>query len=430
MRMVHLAPGAGGGFYCENCVRDAMMLRQLCRLGHDAIALPMYLPAGPEQQDIPKGPLFFGGINVYLQQKLGLFRHTPRWLDAILDSPRLLSRAARQAGVSNVKQLGETTISMLQGKDGKQVKELDRLIEWLILPENRPDVVVLSNALLMGVAGPIRQKFGCAVVSLLQDEDGFVDGLGQPWSGQVWELMRQCAAEVDLFVAVSRYYQELMAEKLALPTGRIQIAYPGLELSDYPAGQKNGGVLTLGYLARLCPDNGFDLLVDAVIGLAAEPGLPAVRLIASGGQTAADTAYIDSVKKKIQAAGLQERVEFREDFSLDSRKTFFQTIDLMCVPFRKPAAYGLCVLESMASGVGFIAPAAGVFPEYADCSGAGVLVEPNSCPHLMAALRGLICNPAKIHDMGQKGRQAALQHFDIKTNSKQYLNLLEGVMRK
>ncbi len=52
--------GAGGGFYCENCVRDAMMLRQLCRLGHDAIALPMYLPAGPEQQDIPKGPLFFG----------------------------------------------------------------------------------------------------------------------------------------------------------------------------------------------------------------------------------------------------------------------------------------------------------------------------------------------------------------------------------
>ncbi|MBN2514152.1 MAG: glycosyltransferase family 4 protein [Sedimentisphaerales bacterium] len=430
MRIVHLAPGAGGGFYCENCVRDAMMLRQLCRLGHEAIALPMYLPAGPEQQDIPKGPLFFGGINVYLQQKLGLFRHTPRWLDALLDSPRLLSRAARQAGVSNVKQLGETTISMLQGQDGKQVKELDRLIEWLILPENRPDVVVLSNALLMGVVGPIRQKLGCAVISLLQDEDGFVDGLGQPWSGQVWELMRRCAANVDLFVAVSRYYLELMTEKLALKTQQIQVAYPGLELSEYPAAQKKGSPLTLGYLARLCPDNGFDMLVDAVIGLAAEPGLPAVKLIASGGQTAADKNYIDSIKRKIRTAGMQERVEFREDFSLDSRKAFFAAIDLMCVPFRKPVAYGLCVLESMASGVGFIAPAAGVFPEYADCSGAGILVEPNSCSHLMAALRGLICNPAKIHDMGQKGHQAALQHFDIKINSKQYEKLLEGVLRK
>jgi len=429
MRIVHLAPGAGGGFYCENCVRDAMMLRQLCRLGHDAIALPMYLPAGPEQQDIPKGPLFFGGINVYLQQKLGLFRHTPRWLDALLDSPRLLSRAARQAGVSNVRQLGETTISMLQGQDGKQVKELNRLIEWLLLPENRPDVVVLSNALLMGVAGPIRQTLGCAVVSLLQDEDGFIEGLGQPWSQQVWDRMRQCAADVDLFAAVSRYYLERMAEKLALPTGRIQVVYPGLAISDYPAGPKNNDILTLGYLARLCPDNGFDMLVDAVIGLAAEPGLPPVRLVASGGQTAADTVYIDSVKKKIQAAGLHKRVAFREDFSFDSRKAFFQTIDLMCVPFRKPAAYGLCVLESMASGVGFIAPAAGVFPEYADCSGAGILVEPNSCTHLMAALRGLVCNPAKIREMGVKGRQAALRHFDITLNSRQYLKLLEGVIR-
>jgi len=429
MRIVHLAPGAGGGFYCENCVRDAMMLRQLCRLGHDAIALPMYLPAGPEQQDIPKGPLFFGGINVYLQQKLGLFRHTPRWLDALLDSPRLLSRAARQAGVSNVRQLGETTISMLQGQDGKQVKELNRLIEWLLLPENRPDVVVLSNALLMGVAGPIRQTLGCAVVSLLQDEDGFIEGLGQPWSQQVWDRMRQCAADVDLFAAVSRYYLERMAEKLALPTGRIQVVYPGLAISDYPAGPKNNDILTLGYLARLCPDNGFDMLVDAVIGLAAEPGLPPVRLVASGGQTAADIVYIDSVKKKIQAAGLHKRVAFREDFSFDSRKAFFQTIDLMCVPFRKPAAYGLCVLESMASGVGFIAPAAGVFPEYADCSGAGILVEPNSCTHLMAALRGLVCNPAKIREMGEKGRQAALRHFDITLNSRQYLKLLEGVIR-
>jgi glycosyltransferase involved in cell wall biosynthesis len=290
-------------------------------------------------------------------------------------------------------------------------------------------VVVLSNALLMGVAGPIRQKLGCAVVSLLQDEDGFVEGLGQPWSGQVWELMRRCAANVDLFVAVSRYYQELMANKLALPTDRIQLVYPGLELSDYPAGPKNNDILTLGYLARLCPDNGFDVLVDAVIGLAAEPGLPPVRLIASGGQTAADTAYIDSVKKKIQAAGLHNRVAFREDFRFDSRKAFLQTINLMCVPFRKPVAYGLCVLESMASGVGFVAPATGVFPEYADCSGAGILVEPNSCTHLMAALRGLICNPAKIREMGEKGRQAALRHFDITLNSRQYLKLLEGVIR-
>lgn len=233
MRIIHLLPGAGGGFYCENCIRDAMFLRHLHNLGHDAVALPMYLPAGAEHQDTPRGPMFFGGINVYLQQKFNFFRKTPRWLDSLFDSPKLLSKLAAKARMTSARQLGQTTLSMLQGRDGKQVKELERLLEWLILPENKPDVVILSNALLLGLAKPIREKLGCAVVSFLQDEDGFIDGLGTPWSQQVWDMMRRCAAYADLFIAVSRYYQLFMAEKLALAPSKIRSLYPGLNLDEY-----------------------------------------------------------------------------------------------------------------------------------------------------------------------------------------------------
>ena len=91
MRLVQVIPGSGDIFYCENCLRDSGLVRGLRALGHDAAVVPLYLPlstAGePTASDVP---IFFGGINVYLQQRFGLFRRTPRWIDRLFDSPRLL----------------------------------------------------------------------------------------------------------------------------------------------------------------------------------------------------------------------------------------------------------------------------------------------------------------------------------------------------
>lgn len=429
MRIVQLAPGAGGEFYCENCIRDAMLVRQLHRLGHEAVAVPMYLPGVAEQGDTIGGPIFFGGINVWLQQHLGLFRRTPRWVDRWFDSPGLLRMAAKKAGMVNARELGRTTISMLEGRHGRQVKELDRLLDWLDMPANKPDVVILSNALLVGLAGPIRRRLNCAVVCLLQDEDGFVDGLGAPWAERVWELMRQCAADVDLFIAVSRYYQALMAGKLSLKPQRIQCVYPGLDVETYrPAAQKPE-MLTIGFLARMCKEDGLDILVDALVILAKGGESNSVQLKICGGQTAADKRYVQTIREKLQSFGLAERVEWVDDFGIESRKTFLQRISLMCVPVRRAAAYGLCVLEAMACGVGFVEPKAGVFEELAQLSGAGVLYEPNKPAALAEAIRHLLSDAQAVAQMGQKARQAIESHFDIRKTSQLLIELLKGVRR-
>ena len=429
MRIVHLATGAGGGFYCENCIRDAMLLRQFHKLGHEAVALPMYLPAGVEQRDIPKGPIFFGGVNVYLQQKLSLFRHTPRWLDKWLDSPRLLTQLSKRASMTSACQLGQMTLSMLQGKDGKQVKELDRLLDWLILPENKPDVVVLSNALLLGLAGPIRERLGCAVVSLLQDEDGFIDGLGAPWSQQVWDLMRRCAAKTDLFIAVSRYYQSFMADKLALAPSKIHYVYPGLNLEDYQPVSDLPATPTLGFLARMCQDNGLDILIEAVHSLSGDEHLRNIRLKICGGRTRDDDKLLRRIHKDVERWKLQNQIDFITDFDANTRRSFLQSISIMCVPFRKPAAYGLCVLEAMACGVGFVQPNAGVFPEYAQLGG-GLLYEPDNSRQLAEILRSLLLNRPKMRQLGQNGRHATQQHFNLSNTGRQLAELLEGVIRK
>src|SRR2546421_10419975 len=98
MRIVFLTPGTGS-FYCGTCMRDNALAMALRKMDHDAILVPMYLPpALDEESASPEAPLFYGGVNVYLQQKSALFRKTPRIVDRRLDSPTLLGTAARKAG--------------------------------------------------------------------------------------------------------------------------------------------------------------------------------------------------------------------------------------------------------------------------------------------------------------------------------------------
>ena len=100
MRIVQLTPGSGGSFYCENCLRDAALVRALRTAGHDVLMLPTYLPISAEADTAgaANAPVFFGGVNVYLQQKFAAFRRAPKWVDRLFDSPGLLKWAAGKAG--------------------------------------------------------------------------------------------------------------------------------------------------------------------------------------------------------------------------------------------------------------------------------------------------------------------------------------------
>jgi hypothetical protein len=103
---------------------------------------------------VKRRPSFSAG-QCLSQQKSALFRHTPQWLDKLLDSPALLRQAGRKAGMTNPGELGEITLSMIEGEHGYQAKELDKLVAWLV--EQKPDIVCLSNSLLIGVARRVRE---------------------------------------------------------------------------------------------------------------------------------------------------------------------------------------------------------------------------------------------------------------------------------
>lgn len=427
MNILHIVPGSGGEFYCENCLRDTALVRQLRAMGHTVTFVPLYLPLFADAAGLAEDvPVFFGGINVYLQQKVPLFRHTPRWLDRWIDSPWLLRLAAKRAGSTRPQDLGETTLSMLRGEEGRQVKELNRLGEWL-REGGRPDVVHLSNALLIGLARRIRQELKVPVVCSLQDEDKWLDAMDPRSSRACWAAIEERAADVDAFVAVSHWFGDAMATRLRQPAAKFHVVYPGVEAEGFRPAPLACDPPVIGFLSRLAPSQGLDLLVAAFIELKRDPRFARLRLRAIGGQVGDDHRFVARLRQQLASAGVAADVEIVPAFDRASRLAFLDSLSVLCVPVPGGEAYGLFVVEAMAAGVPAVEPRAGAFPELLG-EGRGVLYEPVQPGGLVAALGSVLADPDRVREMGRRARQAFLDRFTLERMAMETVRVYETVL--
>ena len=430
MKLVHLSPGAGENFYCENCLRDAAMVVALRSLGHDAACLPMYLPLMTETplDERARGEVFFGGVNVYLQQKLALFRKTPRWIDRLFDSPRLLRWAGRKAGMTRADDVGETMLSMLRGELGRQVKELERLVTFLV-ERDRPDIVSISNALLVGLARRIKQALSVPIVCSLQDEEGFVESLPEPYRSQAWNLLAERARDVDLFIAPSAFYRDAMRRRLDLPADRFAVIPNAIDVEAFAPAATPPPRPTIGYLSQMCESKGLDTLVEAFCLLKRSARHERLGLRVAGGMTGADVAFVQRVRRRIADAGLADAVELRDDFDPADKTDWLQACSVVSVPTRRGEAFGLFVLEALACGVPVVLPDHGAFPELVAATGGGTLCRPNDPNDLAEKLDDLLRDPGRAAELGRAGRQAVTKTFHSRRMAEQVTGLCEGLMR-
>ncbi|SVE22655.1 uncharacterized protein METZ01_LOCUS475509, partial [marine metagenome] len=216
VKLAFITPGTGN-YYCGACMRDNSLARNLMEAGHDVTMLPTYLPHFLDEEPVsPDQPIFFGGINVYLQHKFSLFRHTPAWLDRIFNGKWLLRKVAQRSGMTAGKELGEITLSTFQGKDGPLAKEVEKVVHWFREHE-KPDVVLLSTILLAGLGRTVREELEVPVYGFLQGEDAFLDSLLDEYRDQAWDLLSKDVAQLDACIAPSRYFGEEMSKRLSLP---------------------------------------------------------------------------------------------------------------------------------------------------------------------------------------------------------------------
>ena len=147
-RIAYLTSGAAN-MYCGSCLHDNTLARAWNQMGVDALLVPTYTPIRTDEEDVSVDQVFFGGINVFLQQKIFFFRYLPAFLDRFLDKPWLLRMATSKGLEISPRALGALTVSMLKGRNGNQRKEVRRLCKWLS-GDIKPDVVLLSNLLIGG----------------------------------------------------------------------------------------------------------------------------------------------------------------------------------------------------------------------------------------------------------------------------------------
>ena len=427
MKIIQITPGAGGDFYCENCLRDNALVLELRRLGHDTLMVPLYLPPAAEGPDAAAGvPIFFGGINVYLQQKSALFRRTPRWFDRLLDSPRLLRWVAHRAEMTKAKDLGALTLSMLRGEHGRQEKELSRLAAWLTA-QGRPDVVVLSNALLVGLVRRIKAGLGVPVVCTLQDEDAFLESLPEPFRRQAWDTVAERAREVDAFVAVSRYYADVMGKRLNLPAARVHAVPVGIDAAGYAPAPEPPKPPAIGYLGQASEGRGLGVLAEAFILLKRGGRAPGLRLRVAGGHTVGDRPFVEQVGRRLAEADAADDAEFLPSPDRAAKQAFLRTLRVLSVPMRRPEAFGTYILEALASGVPVVQPRLGAMPEILEATGGGVLVEPDNPPALAEAIERLLLHPDEARALAERGRKVVLERFNIRRMAQDVLKVYESV---
>jgi len=422
MKIAFITSGAAGMF-CGSCMRDNTLVTALRGLGHDALLLPTYTPIRTDEPDASESRVFFGGVNVYLQQKSWLFRHTPRVLDRLLNFNSLLRYVSRFAVRTKYSELGQLTVSMLQGTDGKQRKEVAKLAEWLA-NDHRPDAVIFSNALLSGAIPTLKRALGTPILVTLQGDDIFLDALPEPDRRKALELIRKNDTDVTGYIATSRYYAEYMSDYLGVSREKVHVVYPGLNLAGHGGPKPQRDRLAIGYFARIAPEKGFHNLVDAFIRLKST-GAPGVMLRASGWLGENNREYFEEQLKKLDAAGLRNDFEHVDSPTHADKVRFLNGVDVFSVPTTYHEPKGLYVLEAWANGVPVVQPRHGSFPELIDSTGGGLLVNPDDPAALAEGLKALLDDAALRAKLGDAGAAAVRERFTAAAMARDTTALLE-----
>ncbi len=430
MRIVYLITGSGGSFYCGNCYRDMLYLKAIRKVpGINASAIPLYLP--PDNSGIDTGfdrKVFFGAISMFLRDKVGFLRNMPAFLDKFFDSSLFLKMAARQAGTTRTEGFEQLTLNMIEGDNAFRKKEVNRLVKYL-LSNGKPDIIHLSNALILGLARQLKKRVDIKVVCSLLNEDDWIDEMKEPYRSKAWELIAREAVYVDSFVTPSNYYKDLFIRKTGLKGDNIHVVPLGYDPEVGAAPTVLQRPPAIGYFSRISYPNGFDKLVDAFIDLKTKDLIPGLTLNVCGGYTGDDKPFLSLQIKKIRDHGLQKSVKIYPGFQGAGKMEFFNDVDVISVPVRKYDGYGLYILEANCSGIPVVQPATGAFPEIVEMTGGGLIYSPDTVDELSKTIIRILTNVNLRTDLGKTGKERVCSLLSLDKMS-QGLSRVYNLMNK
>lgn len=427
-KIAYLTAGAAG-MYCGSCMHDNTLAKALTRLGVDVQLIPTYTPIRTDEEDVSIDQVFFGGINVYLEQQVPGYRFLPSFFRSVLDRPSLIRWATKRASSTSPKSLGALTVSMLRGDQGYQAAEVTKICDWLSKTVH-PDLVNFSNVMIAGCVPHLKRELDVPVVVTLQGDDIFLESLPEPYKSRSLAEIRSLVQYIDAFLTHSRYYSDFMSDYLGIPREKFRIVPLGIDTTGFtPATVRDNTPKTIGYLARLAPEKGLHLLIDAFIELSKRKSTRDVRLEIAGWLGENNRTYAEAEFAKLREAGLKDHFHYAGSIGRDEKVAFLRQLDVLSVPTTYQEPKGLFVLEALAAGVPVVVPSHGAFPELIEATGGGRLVTPNNCSALADELEILLLNEFDCRRLGHAGASVVHQQFNSEVMAQTTLETLAEFFR-
>ncbi len=409
MKILSFTAGAAR-MYCGSCLRDNALAAELKRQGHDVILQPLYTPTRTDEANVSEARVFLNGISAYLDQESAFFRKEHSLLDRLWDASWVLKLASRTSIRVDPHRLGALTVSTLRGEDGFQLKEIRKLADWL-RSESPPDIAVLPNSLLIGLARPIREALRRPVCCTLQGEELFLNQLPEPYRMEALELIRAKASDVDAFIAVSEYSARYWIRESGLPERKMHVVPLGINLEGFDAPRIPRDRFTVGYLARIAPEKGLDTLAEAYILFRRKADVDRAALRAAGYLALEHKDYLNGVRRRLEKAGLGHEFSYEGALDRERKLEFLRGLDVFSVPCTYDEPKGISLLEAMAAGVPVAQPRRGAFPEIVERTAGGVLARSADTGGLADAIYELWKNSAMAAELGRQGAQGVRERY-------------------
>lgn len=161
--------------------------------------------------------------------------------------------------------------------------------------------------------------------------------------------------------------------------------------------------LTIGYVGRLNPEKGIEILLQAAAELVRRPGLPAWRLLIIGPQEVAEggggRTYVESLRNLALLSGAEVSIE-GPVYDVASLARIYGSLDIFCYPSLAEKGEGLSVgpIEAMAAGAVPVVSALDCYRDVIRHDQNGLVFDhraPDRAERLADAFAGLLSDPER-----------------------------------
>lgn len=185
-------------------------------------------------------------------------------------------------------------------------------------------------------------------------------------------------------------------------TPQLTVPQLGVTLRERPP-QEERNALSIGFVGRLVPERGLDLLFRACVGLV---GKWTLTVIGTGPSQ-------EELEALAQRLGISARISWLGALPHDEVELVWPRLDCVVVPARTTPRWvltlGRAALQAMANGVAVVASDSGALPELV--GDAGRIVPEEDVPALTAALQELCADPAECRRLGGAGHRRIVEQF-------------------